>query len=86
VNTNLWNRRRPLAPSRRLATWLGKKQPASSSTDSPTRIGNLLATRQWEGCSGAYAIHDENDPYVKVVKGSVSNVIGLPMESLAASA
>ena len=42
-----------------------------------------LATRQWEGCSGAYAIQGENDPYVKVMQGSVSNVVGLPMESLA---
>lgn len=42
-----------------------------------------LATRQWEGCSGAYAIQEENDPYVRVVSGSVSNVIGLPMETLA---
>jgi len=31
-------------------------------------LETYLATRQWEGCSGAYAIHDENDPYVKVVK------------------
>jgi septum formation protein len=41
-----------------------------------------LATRQWEGCSGAYAIQEKDDPYVRVVKGSVSNVIGLPMETL----
>lgn len=42
-----------------------------------------IATRQWEGCSGAYAIQEDNDPYVRVVEGSLSNVIGLPMESLA---
>jgi septum formation protein len=41
-----------------------------------------LATRQWEGCSGAYAIQEKEDPYVRVVQGSVSNVIGLPMETL----
>src|SRR5882724_6393896 len=46
-------------------------------------LETYLATRQWEGCSGAYAIQGADDPYVKVVKGSVSNVIGLPMESLA---
>ncbi len=42
-----------------------------------------LATRQWQGCSGAYAIQERDDPYVRVVSGSLSNVIGLPMESLA---
>lgn len=46
-------------------------------------IETYLKTRQWEGCSGAYAIQEEGDPYLTVVEGSVSNVIGLPMESLA---
>ena len=41
-----------------------------------------LATRTWQGCSGAYAIQEGDDPYVRVVQGSRSNVIGLPMESL----
>ncbi len=50
---------------------------------SDAEMESYLATRQWEGCSGAYAIQEENDPYVKVTRGSVSNVIGLPMESLA---
>jgi septum formation protein len=47
-------------------------------------IDDYLQTRQWEGCSGAYAIREENDPLL-TVEGSVSNVIGLPMESLAAA-
>ena len=41
-----------------------------------------LLTRQWVGCSGAYAIQEGDDPYVRLVEGSRSNVIGLPMESL----
>lgn len=41
-----------------------------------------LASRIWQGCSGAYAIMEKDDPYVRVVEGSVSNVVGLPMESL----
>ncbi|MBL8799686.1 MAG: septum formation protein Maf [Planctomycetia bacterium] len=45
-------------------------------------IDAYLATRQWVGCSGAYAVQEGEDPYVKVVEGSVSNVIGLPMETL----
>lgn len=47
-----------------------------------TQLTDYLATRTWEGCSGAYAIREEGDPYVRAVRGSVSNVIGLPMESL----
>jgi septum formation protein len=49
---------------------------------SENEIATYLATRQWEGCSGAYAIQEENDPYLTVVEGSLSNVIGLPMESV----
>jgi septum formation protein len=45
-------------------------------------IDAYLKTRKWEGCSGAYAIQLPNDPYLTVEDGSVSNVIGLPMESL----
>ncbi|OAI39716.1 hypothetical protein AYO40_05525 [Planctomycetaceae bacterium SCGC AG-212-D15] len=42
-----------------------------------------LAGGRWEGCSGAYAIQETgNDPLVRVVDGTISNVIGLPMETL----
>ncbi len=47
-----------------------------------SELDSYLATRQWVGCSGAYAIQEENDPYLQVVSGSLSNVIGLPLESL----
>jgi septum formation protein len=49
---------------------------------SDTELDTYLATRTWQGCSGAYAIGENDDPYVTVVEGSVSNVIGLPMETL----
>jgi septum formation protein len=48
---------------------------------SDAEIDAYLATRTWQGCSGAYAIQEGDDPYVGVVKGSRSNVIGLPMET-----
>jgi septum formation protein len=41
-----------------------------------------LDTRRWEGKSGAYGVQDR-DPWVSVVSGSFSNVVGLPMERLA---
>ena len=45
-------------------------------------IETYIATRKWEGCSGAYAIEFPHDPILSVVEGTTSNVIGLPMESL----
>jgi septum formation protein len=41
-----------------------------------------LRTREWKNNSGAYAIREEGDPYVRVVRGSITNVIGLPLEKL----
>jgi septum formation protein len=40
-----------------------------------------IRTRQWVGCSGAYAIQEDGDPLL-TVEGSVTNVVGLPMETL----
>lgn len=45
-------------------------------------MDEYLATRIWQGCSGAYAIQEKDDPYVRVIEGSLTNVVGLPMESL----
>jgi septum formation protein len=49
---------------------------------SDAELDAYIATNRWVGCSGAYSIDGPRDPYVQVVEGSVSNVIGLPMESL----
>jgi septum formation protein len=49
---------------------------------SDVELDTYFATRTWQGCSGAYAIQEKDDPYVTVVEGSASNVIGLPMETL----
>lgn len=51
---------------------------------SEAELDVYLATRSWRGHSGAYAIQEKDDPYVRVVRGSITNVIGLPLESLAA--
>jgi septum formation protein len=42
-----------------------------------------LDSRRWEGKSGGYGVQDR-DPFVMVAGGSFSNVVGLPMERLAA--
>jgi septum formation protein len=41
-----------------------------------------LESLRWQGKSGAYGVQD-SDPFVSVVRGSFSNVVGLPMERLA---
>ncbi|MEI6770041.1 MAG: Maf family protein [Planctomycetota bacterium] len=48
----------------------------------PEEIERYLETRSWRNHSGSYAIEEENDPWVKISKGSITNVIGLPLESL----
>ncbi len=42
-----------------------------------------LDSGRWQGKAGAYGVQDD-DPFVSVVSGSWSNVVGLPMERLAA--
>jgi septum formation protein len=42
-----------------------------------------LDSGRWQGKSGAYGVQDR-DPFVRVVRGSFSNVVGLPMERLEA--
>jgi septum formation protein len=49
---------------------------------SDEQIEDYLDTRMWEGCSGAYAVQGPDDPYVRVVEGTISNVVGLPVETL----
>lgn len=34
----------------------------------------------WQGKAGAYGIQDDGDPFVTLLEGSFSNVVGLPIE------
>ena len=49
---------------------------------SPPEIEHYLETRSWKNHSGSYAIEEENDPWVQISQGSITNVIGLPLETL----
>lgn len=49
---------------------------------SPTQLDEYLASHQWEGKAGAFGYQDQTG-WVHVVKGSETNVVGLPMELLA---
>ncbi len=44
--------------------------------------GSYLDSNRWQGKSGGYGVQD-HDPFVEVIKGSFSNVVGLPLERLA---
>ena len=46
-------------------------------------VRRYIASREWEGKAGAYAIQETADRFVVNVEGSFSNVIGLPMETVA---
>lgn len=49
---------------------------------SQANIDAYLDTGLWQGKAGAYGIQDKNDPFVEKIEGSLSNVMGLPMELL----
>lgn len=59
-----------------------EKSVVSFKKVSPEEIEQYLETRSWKNHSGSYAIEEENDPWVKISQGSITNVIGLPLESL----
>ena len=46
---------------------------------STEQIERYIISGDWEGKAGGYGIQD-NDPFVKRVSGSHTNVVGLPME------
>jgi septum formation protein len=46
------------------------------------QIAAHLAGGTWEGKAGAYAIQETGDEFVERLDGSLSNVVGLPMELL----
>jgi septum formation protein len=48
---------------------------------SDEELETYLASGQWQGKAGAFGYQDGND-WISVLDGSVSNVVGLPMEVL----
>jgi septum formation protein len=49
----------------------------------PDEIERYIASGEWIGKAGAYAIQETADRFVQGVQGSFSNIVGLPMELLA---
>ncbi len=50
---------------------------------SPKELEDYVNSGEGIGKAGAYAIQETGDRYVEIIHGSLSNVIGLPMELLA---
>ena len=50
----------------------------------PEEIGDYLATREWDGKAGGYAIQGIAARFVRALSGSYSNVVGLPLYETAA--
>jgi septum formation protein len=46
---------------------------------SPTEIDAYVTGGLWQGKAGGYGIQDD-DPFVTRIEGSLSNIVGLPME------
>ncbi len=49
---------------------------------SPAQIEAHLKSGSWQGKAGAYAIQENGDEFIERLEGSLTNVIGLPMERL----
>ena len=49
---------------------------------SAAEVDEYIASREWVGKAGAYAIQETADRFVVRVEGSFSNVVGLPLELL----
>ena len=48
----------------------------------PRELDDYIASGEWQGKAGAYAIQETADRFVSAVEGSFTNVVGLPMELL----
>lgn len=47
---------------------------------SPAEIDQYIASQEWQGKAGAYAIQETADRFVQKVEGSFTNIVGLPLE------
>ncbi len=49
---------------------------------SDNEIRNYINTEEWKGRAGAYSIRDRASLFIKEIRGSPSNVTGLPMQKI----
>ena len=46
------------------------------------QISEHIKSKSWRGKAGAYAIQEGGDAFIERIEGSLTNVMGLPMELL----
>ncbi len=70
------------APSRQQSAprWLAPRSASGPST--PRTLEWYLATGEWRGRSGAYAIQGAGSQLVVGLEGEQENVVGLPLQTL----
>ena len=49
---------------------------------SPEQIKEHIKSETWKDKAGAYAIQENGDEFVERIEGSLTNVMGFPMELL----
>lgn len=45
----------------------------------PQHIDRYVETQEWQGVAGGYAVQGYADSFVKSIRGSYSNIVGLPL-------
>ena len=63
-----------------VTAWDDTRITMRAMTDEQIRA--YIATGEHRGKSGAYGFQEQGDPYVEEIRGSFSNVLGLPLEML----
>jgi len=64
---------------------IGKPQDAADAaciTKRSSSAHRIRSSRAWQDKAGAYAIQETEDAFVERIGGSVTNVMGLPLELL----
>ena len=51
----------------------------------PQELDAYIASGLWQGKAGAYGVQDHDDAFVTHLDGSFSNVVGLPVKTVAAA-
>ena len=83
---------KPWPPSEQPRTGVSARNPielvASETTTvypkklSVEQIREHIKSKSWQGKAGAYAIKEKGDEFIERIEGSLTNVMGLPMELL----
>lgn len=66
-------------------SWSGVEETSVRMREwTASELEDYLENGEWQGKCGAYGLQLPHDPFVTELKGSASNVIGIPLERLAA--